>query len=51
MYSRTTGDHMMRTMPGRRTLSIPDYDDLPTFILRRLLRTAGMTVDEFIAML
>ena len=51
MYNRTTGDHMMLTMPGKRTLPIPDYDDLPTFILRRLLRTAGMTVDEFIELL
>ena len=51
VYARTTGDHMLLTMPGRRTLVIPDYDVLPAFILRGLLRTAGLTVEEFIALL
>lgn len=50
-YRRMTGDHMQLTMPGKRTLVIPDYDVLPSFILRGLLRTAGMTVDEFLALL
>ena len=50
-YTRTTGDHMQLTMPGKRTLAVPDYDELPTFILRGLIRTAGMTVDKFIALL
>lgn len=42
---------MMLTKPERRTLVIPDYDELPLFILRGLIRSAGMTVDEFIALL
>jgi hypothetical protein len=42
---------MQLTMPGKRTLTVPDYDVLPPFILRRLLRTAGMTVEGFIALL
>ena len=50
-YVRTTGDHMLLTMLGRRTLVVPDYDVLPPFVLRGLLRTAGLTVDEFIALL
>jgi predicted RNA binding protein YcfA (HicA-like mRNA interferase family) len=50
-HARTTGDHMQLTRPGKRTLTIPDYDDLPTFILRGLLRTAGLTVEEFLALL
>ena len=50
-YSRTTGDHMILTMAGKRSLVIPDYDDLPPFIVRGLLRTAGLTVDEFIDLL
>jgi predicted RNA binding protein YcfA (HicA-like mRNA interferase family) len=50
-HARTTGDHMQLTMPGKRTLAVPDYDELPTFILRGLLRTAGMTLDEFLALL
>ncbi|HEY8885442.1 MAG TPA: type II toxin-antitoxin system HicA family toxin [Chloroflexota bacterium] len=50
-YVRHHGDHMLLTMPGKRTLSIPDYDELPTFLLRGLIRTAGMTVDEFLSLL
>jgi predicted RNA binding protein YcfA (HicA-like mRNA interferase family) len=50
-HARTTGDHMQLTMAGRRTLSVPDYDVLPAFVLRRLLRTSGMTVDEFLSLL
>lgn len=50
-YTRTSGDHMQLTKPGTRTLAVPDYDELPIFILRGLIRTAGMTVDEFIALL
>ena len=42
---------MMLTKPGKRTLPIPDYDVLPAFILRHALRTVGMTVEEFIALL
>jgi hypothetical protein len=42
---------MQLTKPGMRTLTIPDYDVLPAFILRRLLRTAGMTVEGFLSLL
>jgi predicted RNA binding protein YcfA (HicA-like mRNA interferase family) len=51
LHSRTAGDHMLLTMPGKRTLSVPDYDVLPPFILRGLLRSAGLTVDEFLELL
>ena len=50
VHTRTTGDHMQLTMPGNRTLVIPDYDIIPTFILRRLLRTAGITVEELLSL-
>jgi hypothetical protein len=42
---------MQMTMPGKRTLAIPDYDTLSPAILRRLLRTAGMSVEEFLTLL
>ncbi len=51
VHQRTASNHMMLVMPGMRTLVVPDYDDLPPFILRGLLRSAGMTVDEFLALL
>jgi predicted RNA binding protein YcfA (HicA-like mRNA interferase family) len=50
-HVRTSGDHMMLTMPGKRTLVVPDYDDLPSFILRGLIRSSGLSVDDFIALL
>ena len=51
VHDRTTGDHMIMTMAGKRSLVVPDYDILAPFILRRLLRTAGLTVDQFIDLL
>jgi hypothetical protein len=42
---------MQLTKPGMRTLVVPDYDVLPPFIIRRLLRTANLTVEEFVALL
>jgi predicted RNA binding protein YcfA (HicA-like mRNA interferase family) len=50
-HSRTTGDHMIMTMTGKRSLVVPDYDNLPPFILRGLIRTEGLTVDQFIDLL
>jgi predicted RNA binding protein YcfA (HicA-like mRNA interferase family) len=51
VHRRTAGDHMQLTMPGKRTLAVPDYRVLPTFILRGLLRTADLTVEEFLDLL
>ena len=49
VYDRTTGDHMQLVAPGKRTLPVPDYKVIPLYVLRRLIRTAGMTVEEFAA--
>ena len=51
IHTRTTGDHMMLTKPGSRTLVVPDYAVVPPFILRGLIRTAGLSVEQFIALL
>lgn len=51
VHHRTTGDHMILTMSGKRSLVIPDYDDVPPFILRGLLRTASLSVEELIDLL
>jgi hypothetical protein len=42
---------MILTKPGVRSLVVPDYDVLPAFILRRPIRTAGLSVDEFLTLL
>ena len=48
---RQRGSHMrLRDTAGSRpSLTIPDHRELKSGLLRRLIRDAGMTVDEFIA--
>jgi len=51
-YKRTTGDHMILAKPGvRNNLSIPDHRELDRGILRKLISSTGMTVDEFVELL
>ena len=46
------GSHVVLTKPGvRANLSIPQHKELSTGTLRALIRAAGMTVDEFLALL
>ncbi len=46
------GSHLVLSKPGVRVnLSIPQHKELAIGILRGLIRTAGMTVDEFLALL
>ena len=47
-FVRQRGDHMILTKPRMRSLVIPDYDELPAFILRGLIAIAGLTVEEFL---
>jgi predicted RNA binding protein YcfA (HicA-like mRNA interferase family) len=46
------GSHLMLTKPGVRVnLSIPQHKELSVGTLRALIRNAGLTVDEFLALL
>jgi predicted RNA binding protein YcfA (HicA-like mRNA interferase family) len=46
------GSHLVMTKPGERAnLSIPQHKELSVGTLRALIRNAGITVDEFIALL
>lgn len=50
-YQRTTGDHMVFRKPGARmNLSIPDHREVSQGTLAKIVRTMGLTTDEFIAM-
>ena len=50
--SRQRGSHIVLTKPWQPvTLSVPDHRELASGTLRRLIRNAGITVDEFIAAL
>lgn len=45
---RQKGSHVMLTKPGYQwTLSIPQHDELGPGLLRKLIRQAGLTIEEF----
>ena len=47
-FARQKGSHAMLTKPGYQwTLSIPQHDELGPGLLRKLIRQAGLTVEEF----
>jgi len=46
------GSHLMLSKVGiRANLSVPQHKELSVGTLRALIRCAGMTVDEFLALL
>lgn len=46
------GSHLILVKPGvRANLSIPQHRELSVGTLRALIRSAGMTVDEFLSLL
>ena len=46
------GSHTMMTKEGiRANLSVPQHKELSVGTLRKLIRVAGLTVEEFIALL
>jgi predicted RNA binding protein YcfA (HicA-like mRNA interferase family) len=51
VHRRTSGDHMQLTKPGFRTLVVPDHRELRVGTLRGLIRSAGLSVDRFVALL
>lgn len=50
--ARQRGSHMILVKEGHMaTLSVPDHKEVARGTLRRLARAAGLTVDEFLALL
>lgn len=48
--ARQAGSHVILTKPGElTTLSVPDHKEVARGTLRSLIRSANLTVDEFIA--
>jgi predicted RNA binding protein YcfA (HicA-like mRNA interferase family) len=46
--ARQRGSHIIMVKDGEiATLSIPDHKEVPRGTLRSLIRTAGITVEEF----
>jgi len=50
--ARQRGSHIVMTKPGAiQTLSIPNHPTVARGTLRSLIRKAGLTVEEFVAVL
>ncbi|MBN1608094.1 MAG: type II toxin-antitoxin system HicA family toxin [Polyangiaceae bacterium] len=48
-FRRQHGSHMVLVKPGSlASLSVPDHRELAPGTLRKLIRLAGMSVDEFL---
>jgi predicted RNA binding protein YcfA (HicA-like mRNA interferase family) len=51
-FVRQKGSHMILVKTGEIvTLSIPDHSEVAKGTLRKLIRTAGITVDEFLSVM
>lgn len=51
-YARTKGDHLIYTKKGIiRPIVIPRYEEVPVFIIKDLLRTAGIDRDRYFELL
>jgi len=49
---RTEGDHFVYVKPAvARPVVIPDWDEVPVFIIKNNLRTAGISRDEYFELL
>ena len=50
--ARQRGSHIIMTKEGEMaTLSVPDHNEVARGTLRSLIRSAGITVDEFVRQL
>jgi predicted RNA binding protein YcfA (HicA-like mRNA interferase family) len=51
VYDHHSGSHMIHYHADGRHLSIPDHRELDRGLLRKLIRHAGITVEEFVRLL
>lgn len=51
-FVRTKGDHLVYFKSGiLRPIVIPMYDDVPVFIIKTLMRTAGISRERYFELL
>jgi predicted RNA binding protein YcfA (HicA-like mRNA interferase family) len=51
-FNRQRGDHLIYTKPGvARPLVIPVYSQVPVFIIKNLLRSAGISRERYLEVL
>ena len=51
VWDHTEGSHMILLHPSKGRLSVPRHKELGPGILRHLINAAGLTRDEFLALL
>jgi len=52
LLAREEGDHLVYTKAGsKRPVVIPKYSELPVFIIKNNLRTAGITRERYFELL
>jgi len=51
VWDHTEGSHMILLHPSRGRLSVPRHKELGRGLLRALIKDAGLTRDEFLALL
>ena len=51
VYDHHSGSHMVYYDPSGRHLSVPDHVELDRGTLRKLIRHADITVEEFLTLL
>jgi len=49
--ARTKGSHVRMRCPGRRPVTVPRHHELDRGTLRSILRTADISVDDFVKLL
>lgn len=45
---RQRGSHIRLECPNRKSVSVPDYKTIDRSLLRKILRDAELTIEEFI---
>ena len=51
-FARQSGDHLIYTRPGvKRPFVIPTYTPVPVFVIKNLIRTAGLTRERYFQLL
>ncbi len=51
IIARQRGSHIVLTKPGSPNLTIPAHKSVSPFLLRSQIRRAGLTEDQFLALL
>jgi predicted RNA binding protein YcfA (HicA-like mRNA interferase family) len=49
--ARQRGSHIRLKCPGRKSVTVPNYKEVSQVLLRKILRDAEITIEEFLKLL